>query len=647
MESGKDIEADEGGVEGQPAAPQDASASDVPWYLQVDPPRHVAHIEPPPLPEVPPDSPPVVGSLLNYVSEELGLDEIDLLDLRKLDPPPALGPNLFMLFGTARSERHLTVSAGRLVRWLKYQHRVYAYADGLLGPNERKKKLKRKAKRAKLLGTMGEDEFDDGIKTGWICVNLGNVGQGGGESTVIGEDGRVAGFGVAQAGSTIVVQIMTESRRTELDLETLWKRALRRSLGEEVSTPTENEQLEPKKKPVELHPLEQSIAASSSSRTPTRPTAQSGRDKASPFGQASFYSTTPEPRRVRVRANDELRVASLQQLSHYLTYDGVQKGRVLDLLLTRLVGLPHHNNEAPLDIRRALSGSRAEGSLVHLIEMACKNLPPSTTWGQRLTVETKARELRDGVIRDLSAIRDLVEEMRVYGIEATRRQYLQLLRCIYWSTANSAEEQAALATKVLTIMALRGHLVIANDVITTLIESALLSPRWEEDEMGPERQLVDRLHDLLSAERQSSRPPLPCMGDTYLQRLMIAYARRGLWDHVWNAWREPARHLRRRSPALYIHLLVLAARTGDPEICATAARRTIQEAASEEKPVHPVANANIRSALLACIRVVDAMAETHARSFPPDSQGAAGVMLKREFVKLVRMLGVTYEGRVL
>ncbi|KAH8681541.1 hypothetical protein BX600DRAFT_446790 [Xylariales sp. PMI_506] len=214
------------------ALPAQASSDEVPWYLQVEPPRHVPSAEPPPLPQAPEDSPPVISTLLEYASEEMGLDDLSLLDLRQLDPAPALGSNLFMLFGTARSERHLNVSAGRLVRWLRAKHHIHADADGLLGPNERKTRLRRKAKRAKLLGTMGTDDADDGITTGWICVNLGTINRSTAEATVLGSDGRVAGFGVPQTGSTIVVQIMTESRREELGLEALWEGALARQAEE-------------------------------------------------------------------------------------------------------------------------------------------------------------------------------------------------------------------------------------------------------------------------------------------------------------------------------------------------------------------------------------------------------------------------------
>lgn len=163
----------------------------------------------------------------------MGLDDLQLLDLRDFDPPPALGPNLIMLFGTARSERHLHVASGRLVRWLRYNYKLEANADGLIGAGELKTKLRRLRRKAKLLGSsnIASQGGDDGITTGWICVNLGIVGGEGVEEARFDESGQMSGFGttVAETGSTIVVQVMTEARRAELDLETLWRDSLERN----------------------------------------------------------------------------------------------------------------------------------------------------------------------------------------------------------------------------------------------------------------------------------------------------------------------------------------------------------------------------------------------------------------------------------
>jgi len=209
-----------------------ADKAEQPWYLDVEPPIHPTLIhEAPQLPDIPEGSPGLTEPLVKYVSEDLGLDGLSLLDLREMDPPPALGPDLIMLFGTARSERHLHVSADRLVRWLRGRG-ISAQADGLLGRNELKTKLRRQARKAKLLGSTGVMlGGDDGISTGWICVNLGTIGSSDQEVQLVDESGTSMGFGVPQTGSTIVVQIMTEARREELDLERLWAGKLRRGTG--------------------------------------------------------------------------------------------------------------------------------------------------------------------------------------------------------------------------------------------------------------------------------------------------------------------------------------------------------------------------------------------------------------------------------
>lgn len=208
--------------------------TDTPWFLDVEPPKHapIQHIAS--LPKVPEDGPHLLEPMMKYIYEDMGLDELSLLDLRDLDPPAALGPNLIMIFGTARSERHLHVSAGRFVRWLRRNHQVGARADGLIGPGELKTKLRRLRKKAKMLGTNTTilPGADNGISTGWVCVNFRAHDHGVQESSNYDESGRFSGFGAPLKGTTVVVQCMTESRRNELDLETLWRGILKRNLEE-------------------------------------------------------------------------------------------------------------------------------------------------------------------------------------------------------------------------------------------------------------------------------------------------------------------------------------------------------------------------------------------------------------------------------
>ena len=203
-----------------------------PWFLDVEPPRHPPSLHKPTLPTTPDGAPDLLSPMIKYVYEDMGLDDLSLLDLRELDPPAALGPNLIMLFGTARSERHLHISSGRFIRWLRRNYKVDARADGLIGPGELKTKLRRLRKKAKLMGTntMIVPGGDNGISTGWVCVNFSISTALDGEAENFDESGRFSGFNSTPLGTTIVVQCLTEPRRNELNLEPLWQGMLRRSL---------------------------------------------------------------------------------------------------------------------------------------------------------------------------------------------------------------------------------------------------------------------------------------------------------------------------------------------------------------------------------------------------------------------------------
>ncbi|KAK5121765.1 hypothetical protein LTR85_004640 [Meristemomyces frigidus] len=220
----------------------------VPWYLRVRP-QPEEQTESPMaarqrLPDLPDHPPPLLQPILEHVSVQLGMDDLSLLDLRNLDPPPALGSNLIMIVGTARSEKHLHVSADRLCRWLRSEpYFLSPFADGLLGRNELKLKMRRKAKRSRLMAgvgskSTGDGEIDEGIRTGWVCVNVGLV-EGGELPEAAAERQQradnIVGFGTQTGGSRIVVQMMTEEKRGEIDLEKLWTGILNRSKKEKAA----------------------------------------------------------------------------------------------------------------------------------------------------------------------------------------------------------------------------------------------------------------------------------------------------------------------------------------------------------------------------------------------------------------------------
>lgn len=211
----------------------------MPWYLQLNPPpTEQSPLSPrQAIPPIPDHSPEILPSLLDWISVTLGIDDLTLMDLRALDPPPALGANLIMIIGTARSEKHLHVSADGLCRWLRASsHNITPTADGLLGRQELKVKLRRRAKRARLMSAVGgkgnETELEEGIRTGWVCVNLGRLKGGELPLTQAEEEAqkKIVGFGSRTNGCHVVVQLMTEEKRGEMDLEKLWMGILNRSL---------------------------------------------------------------------------------------------------------------------------------------------------------------------------------------------------------------------------------------------------------------------------------------------------------------------------------------------------------------------------------------------------------------------------------
>lgn len=209
------------------------TASATPWYLQVESPQRASNplLERQQIPKLPSDPPPLLKPMLEHISIDLGLDDLTIFDLRKIDPPPALGANLIMVLGTARSEKHLHVSADRFCRWLKTTYKLTPYADGLMGRGEMKLKMRRKARRTRLLSSVGSSETtttDDGLRTGWICVNVGTVEDGRASVEDLTRHYGYVGFGSEAEGAKVVIQMLTEEKREELDLEDLWGKMLRR-----------------------------------------------------------------------------------------------------------------------------------------------------------------------------------------------------------------------------------------------------------------------------------------------------------------------------------------------------------------------------------------------------------------------------------
>ena len=223
---------------------QDEGEASIPWYLRE---QEAPKVSSPPserekLPELPDDSPKNLQTILEHLSTDIGLDYLTLLDMRKLDPPPPLGANLIMLIGTARSEKHLHVAADRFSRWLRKTYKLKVEADGLLGRAELKKRLRRKVRKAKLLSkalSPRKSNEDDGVSTAWICVNAGYLVKRTVQERSLESEG-IVGFGSKIEGTRLVVQMFTEDKREQMDLETLWNSYMTRQVRREITAAQED-----------------------------------------------------------------------------------------------------------------------------------------------------------------------------------------------------------------------------------------------------------------------------------------------------------------------------------------------------------------------------------------------------------------------
>jgi ribosomal silencing factor RsfS len=610
------------------------SSEEVPWYLEVEPPKHpTLVVEAPPLPDVPEGSPKVMEPLVKFTSEALGLDDINIMDLRKLDPPPALGPNLLMIFGTARSERHLHVCADRLVRWFRKQG-ITASADGLLGRNELRTKEKRLARKMKRMGSgysRNEDD-DDGISTQWVCVNAGTVGgpEAHVESVITSADGSVVGFGVPQTGSTIVVQMFLAARREELNLEGYWKN--------KIMTPEERRA---KKEAERLADPFSAIQPAGAKQIP---------------GGARYFSTSARRRQegfaapeaaknldlAEVLARDFGSPGVVERVQDMLQWDKDQNEKLLQKLQEFAPRLGPNSKDVSNTASQFQHEEQASkvSTFVRLYNIALQNLDPwaKTNYQRWLVAMGRKYGWPDF---DLQTLGDLVEQMRLqpyYNHDAyphDNTQYVELLEAIYTRPStlkgDIGQEQSELAMKVLDTMHERGMDVLSNKVIVSMLNALVRSGA-----RGPE---VDRIKGHLDRILQDPEfdQKRQYMGETLLMKLLHAYASVSDWTKFWQAWRIPPRYNQPRSEALYFYMWQRIAQTQDKAMCMRAIRSHFHEMLNESPPV--AAEGRIREAIMACVRYAD----PDAMNIAMDPSRDAMVVKNehgREFVRILADMGV-------
>lgn len=599
-----------------------AQVSAVPWYLQVDSPQRAPQplSERQQIPELPEAPPPILQPLLQQISVDLGLDNLSLLDLRKLDPPPALGANLLMIIGTARSEKHLHVSADRLCRWLRSTYKLRPNADGLLGRNELKLKLKRKAKKAKLLGSSSDENADDGVRTGWVCVDVGVVEEAEGEAIAPPRQDFV-GFGRRTEGVRMVVQMLTEEKREEIDLESLWSGILRRGTQPQLEEVKEDSE---------------ALTAGNTSTPGTIPESMRSSGTGGPSsipGQTRGYHTTArrlmqeaEPAVFASTTNgfdqfdlDQIRESALKsivsgdyvkastdlrQVSQYVPQLKDEGWRLclLDLLRAYLGSLPREDALKQLGY--------APGSptpFMSCFKGACSLYPTEFEAEIRIWLHVYARVLEHPHYLN-SELYGLIDEFVCAGVRISRPVYIYALRSFLSPERNGSVSIRSLgcATKILEIMFDQGMDILSEDLLVELQEAASAHP-FDMISTNP-----DETHDLPGVRMSPVQRrlhvlcktiDLPLFSDESRMRLMQIHAKNQYWLEFWDIFRMAPQRAQPNSANMYAFMFGTVAQTGHQKACMNVLRTWVPEMEREQPPV--AFKRDVAEAIKACLKVAD------------------------------------------
>ena len=586
-----------------------------PWYLREQAPQQApaSMSEREQLPELPLNPPENLHTILEHLSRNIGLDYLTLLDMRELDPPPPLGANLIMLIGTARSEKHLHVSADRFCRWLRHTYKLTPGADGLLGCNELKRKLRRKAKRAKLLRSVHAPvatDTDDGISTSWVCVNAGFIDENTVHEKSLDAEG-IVGFGTTTKGTRLVVQMMTEDKRQELDLEKLWNGYLRRQrrrdadmtrdVSLEVNLKDGSNEVGPARHNSPQQPFADSLSAT---RYHTQlPRLIQTSSQLRNFHSTAFRQTTialsPKSEATSI-VEPQLDATSVHAKSTAETRNWL--GNSAEELLRELLGCSEEMVTSALG-----SGPRDVGS-TEFLQRFHSSLPRTSDvayWEQVFGLAIVGIKIRHPGYR-ASRIVELLEELEESGTAIPSG----VLDSIITPAIRYAFSREALVTEeisahrylgrvleVLQNLQLRGLSALSprvcEELLLATVKVRLLVPGTAA--MNPEA--VWHLSRMLEVHNVHPRGPL------VHARILEALATIGDWEEYRRYWRGIARRMERRPQLLYYQLFRALALTNHSRNCGEMLEEWIPEMDIEEPPVEMAAE--LAQAVISCLRVAD------------------------------------------
>ncbi|KAL9089405.1 MAG: hypothetical protein Q9165_005726 [Trypethelium subeluteriae] len=621
---------------------QNTSSSDnstflyTPWYLR-------EHVTPTPsnhddfserqfIPDLPENPPPILQPILEHISTDLGLDDLSLLDLRNLDPPPALGSNLIMVIGTARSEKHLHVSADRHCRWLRSTYKLHPFADGLLGRNEMKLKLRRKARRSKILQNVGAsepDEADDGIRSGWVCVNIGKVEPAASQDSE-GEEPRIIGFGSGSDGVRLVVQMFTEEKRGQFDLESLWGGALRRAAREEekeretvILAQANREKAEIKDGP---RPIDGRFGNFWSHGTvpigartavvQQRPVFGNGQSRVF-HSTAAHFNLTEFQKQIESSLFDpkaSLGISVDRDTRSFVQDAAPNKGgsaEVLRSLLERLQKMPANRARDSLgQTGWAVTDSGRQSPLIHSFTNNFPPFPDTPHWKLRVELARYVVQLM-GTGR--SNLMDALTDMQAAGERISKEIYLDVLKTMV--EGKHDDKKLSYVFDILDMMACEGHSILEERIFMLLLEAVIPpSPQLARlgisgDELGSDQASAPGIATI-SKETLADQERVLAVMDHFLVSfttdgpylsLLRTCARARHWPGFFFIWSLLPRRMLPRSREMYTFFYRTVAEAGEKDLI----RKNLHDAVSDMKVEEPRIEFDVEMAklIMECIRV--------------------------------------------
>jgi hypothetical protein len=433
---------------------------------------------------------------------------------------------------------------------------------------------------------------------------------------------------------------LTEEKRGEIDLESLWSGILRRGTQLHVEDAEDAEALStgnastPEALPESIRPA--GTAGPSSILGQTRGFHTSARRLLQEVEPAATAGSTAND--FEALNLDQLRKSAMQNIvsGDYLKASNVllqasplvpqlQNGGwrlcLLDLLRTYLSSLPRDQ------ALQELGNSDSPTPFITCFKDALSLYPTEFEAESRIWLHVYARGLEHPDY-DKGNLYALMDELLLAGVRISRPAYIYALRSLILPGTRGGTSTKSLnaATTILEAMYEQGMDILTEDIFVELQEAAAATPAQV---TSPYQVYThpDDTHDLpgmrmTPVQRRlhvlTKTIDLPPFSDESRMRLMHLHAKNQYWLEFWDIFRMAPRQGQPNSAAMYAFMFSTVAQTEHQKACMNVLRTWTAEMGRERPPV--ALQGEVAEAIKACLRVADPYIE-QAVVDAPDAKG--------------------------